>query len=101
MSGFKKAEEALVISTQSYFSESAIYKRGVTEQDIQAVFRQEWIEDSGVSTYSMTSRLRDTELGEILVSPALNDQIIYNEKTYTVSVAQKDDAGVWMLVLRE
>jgi len=99
MGGFKLAEKALVRATQNYFSESATYKRDTTTKQIKAVFEQQWIESQGVSTYALTARVAESELG-VFSPPQSNDILIRGSTTYKVLVAQQDNAGAWTLVLQ-
>jgi hypothetical protein len=100
MSGFKIAEDALVQATQGYFSETASYSRSTTTIELKAVFFREWIEDSGVSTYSLTARIAADQFGA-LNKPEQSDSVHYNGKDYSISSAQQDAAGAWLLVLSE
>ncbi len=97
---FKSIEDAVSSITQGFFGETVIYKRDATQISIPAVFKQDWVESNGVSTYELTARILLSDISS-LTAPQKGDLITRSSKTYTIRVAQPDSFGGFTLILGE
>lgn len=96
---FKNLSDLALGVTQGFFGEDIIYKVGLTETSLKAVFEVQPVEVNGVSAQALTCQIQSKDLA---TAPQKNDKVIRGAKTYTVSAAQiESDGSIYTLVLKD
>ena len=92
-------ERAALGITQGFFGETVDFVHGEIEQSAKVVFRQQWMEINGVSTYELAAKVVLTDLS---FTPSQETYLFQGVKRYRAAIIQVDPLGESAdLILRE